>query len=126
MWALYAFLRSPDSFERTLDSAISGGGDTDSTSAFACALSGAYLGVEGIPAALVLLIDDQGADDSHLRFVGSQLFEVRGKFGQPKRKKKTGDAEGPLLTARRQARIYRKFLFYCSTLNQQKKADSIG
>jgi poly(ADP-ribose) glycohydrolase ARH3 len=48
-FALYAFLRHPQSFEDCLLCAILNGGDRDTLGAMACAVSGAYLGVEAIP-----------------------------------------------------------------------------
>ena len=50
-FALYAFLRHPHSFEDCLFCAVLNGGDRDTLGAMACAVSGAYLGVEAIPAA---------------------------------------------------------------------------
>ena len=44
LWALYAFMRSPKDFWRTLNTALLGGGDTDTIAAMACAMSGAYHG----------------------------------------------------------------------------------
>lgn len=48
-FALYAFLRHPLSFEACLFCAALNGGDRDTLGAMACAVSGAYLGVEAIP-----------------------------------------------------------------------------
>ena len=48
-FALYAFLRHPHSFEDCLFCAILHGGDRDTMGAMACAVSGAYLGIEAIP-----------------------------------------------------------------------------
>jgi poly(ADP-ribose) glycohydrolase ARH3 len=48
-FALYAFLRHPYDFEACLLCAALSGGDRDTLGAMACAVSGAYLGVEGIP-----------------------------------------------------------------------------
>jgi poly(ADP-ribose) glycohydrolase ARH3 len=48
-FAIYAFLRHPKSFEACLFCAILHGGDRDTLGAMACAVSGAYLGVEAIP-----------------------------------------------------------------------------
>lgn len=48
-FALYAFLRYPDSFESCLFCAALNGGDRDTLGAMACSISGAYLGVEAIP-----------------------------------------------------------------------------
>jgi len=50
-FAVYAFLRHPKSFEDCLFCAIMHGGDRDTLGAMACAISGAYLGVGGIPQA---------------------------------------------------------------------------
>ncbi len=49
--ALYAFLRNRDSFVSTATYAVSLGGDTDTVTSMACALSGAFLGEEAIPVA---------------------------------------------------------------------------
>jgi poly(ADP-ribose) glycohydrolase ARH3 len=50
-YALYAFLRHPQSFEDCLFCATLKGGDRDTLGAMACGISGAYLGVEAIPRA---------------------------------------------------------------------------
>ncbi|MCI0651334.1 MAG: ADP-ribosylglycohydrolase family protein [Planctomycetes bacterium] len=47
--ALYYFLRSPSDFQRTVQGALSAGGDVDTVGAIAGALSGALNGVEEIP-----------------------------------------------------------------------------
>ena len=48
-FALFSFLRHPKSFEDCLFCAILNGGDRDTLGAMACAISGAYLGIESIP-----------------------------------------------------------------------------
>jgi poly(ADP-ribose) glycohydrolase ARH3 len=48
-FALYSFLRHPHSFEDCLFCSIMHGGDRDTLGAMACAISGAYLGIESIP-----------------------------------------------------------------------------
>ncbi len=48
-FALYSFLRHLKSFEDCLYCAILHGGDRDTLGAMACAVSGAYLGIESIP-----------------------------------------------------------------------------
>lgn len=48
-FAIYSFLRHPKSFEDCLFCAILNGGDRDTLGAMACAVSGAYLGIEAIP-----------------------------------------------------------------------------
>jgi len=50
-FAIYAFLRHPGSFEACLFCAVLNGGDRDTLGAMACAVSGAYLGIETIPGA---------------------------------------------------------------------------
>jgi poly(ADP-ribose) glycohydrolase ARH3 len=50
-FAIYSFLRCPDSFEDCLFCAVLNGGDRDTVGAIACAISGAYLGAEAIPQA---------------------------------------------------------------------------
>jgi poly(ADP-ribose) glycohydrolase ARH3 len=48
-FAIYSFLRYPKSFEGCLFCSILNGGDRDTLGAMACAISGAYLGIEAIP-----------------------------------------------------------------------------
>ncbi len=48
-FALFSFLRHPTSFEDCLFCATLNGGDRDTLGAMACAISGAYLGIESIP-----------------------------------------------------------------------------
>jgi poly(ADP-ribose) glycohydrolase ARH3 len=48
-FAIYSFLRYPKSFEECLFCSILNGGDRDTLGVMACAISGAYLGVEAIP-----------------------------------------------------------------------------
>ncbi|MGD2103784.1 MAG: ADP-ribosylglycohydrolase family protein, partial [Anaerolineae bacterium] len=50
-FALYSFARHPASFEDCLLCAVLHGGDRDTLGAMACAVSGAYLGVQAIPRA---------------------------------------------------------------------------
>jgi len=50
-FAIYSFLRHPRSFAECLFCAVLHGGDRDTLGAMACAISGAYLGVEAIPSA---------------------------------------------------------------------------
>jgi poly(ADP-ribose) glycohydrolase ARH3 len=49
-FAIYSFLRHPRSFKDCLFCAILNGGDRDTLGAMACAISGAYLGIDAIPA----------------------------------------------------------------------------
>lgn len=63
LWALYAFMRSPKDFWKTLSTALLAGGDTDTIAAMACALSGAYNGDSELLQAdkgLLALVQDNG------------------------------------------------------------------
>ncbi len=60
LWSLYAFLRSPDDYWRTLRIAIRVGGDVDTTAAMAGAISGARLGLGGLPEGLARRVHDRG------------------------------------------------------------------
>ncbi len=57
-FSILTFLRNRDSFEDCLYEAVSAGGDTDTISSMACALSGAYLGIESIPERLLSVIEN--------------------------------------------------------------------
>ncbi|MGD9402864.1 MAG: ADP-ribosylglycohydrolase family protein [bacterium] len=60
LWSLYSFLRSPGDYWTTITTAISCGGDVDTTGAMAGAISGAHLGLGGLPEHLVGYIHDRG------------------------------------------------------------------
>jgi ADP-ribosylglycohydrolase len=60
LWSLYAFLRSPDDYWEAICTAIGVGGDTDTMAAIAGAISGARLGVDGLPAGLLARLNDRG------------------------------------------------------------------
>jgi ADP-ribosylglycohydrolase len=59
LWSLYSFLRSPDNYLETICTAISAGGDTDTTAAMAGAISGAYLGISSIPSNMTKHLTDR-------------------------------------------------------------------
>jgi len=60
LWSLYAFLRSPDDYWETVCTAIAVGGDTDTMAAIAGAISGARVGVAGLPQSLLSRVNDRG------------------------------------------------------------------
>lgn len=60
LWGLYAFLRTPNDYWTTICTAIAVGGDVDTTAAMAGAISGAYVGLDAIPAHLAYRLTDQG------------------------------------------------------------------
>jgi poly(ADP-ribose) glycohydrolase ARH3 len=57
--ALYAFLKYGDDFMKTVGFCISMGGDTDTISAMAGSLSGARVGLEGLPGELTSRLEDR-------------------------------------------------------------------
>jgi hypothetical protein len=78
LWSLYSFLRSPDDYWETIRTAISPGGDVDTTAAMAGAISGAHLGLEAIPHDLALRLTDQG-HWGHRELIGlaEQCYSVK-------------------------------------------------
>ncbi len=60
IWALYSFLRSPESYWDTVCTAIEIGGDTDTLGALAGALAGARLGAGALPGPLLARLNDRG------------------------------------------------------------------
>jgi len=63
LWSLYSFLRNPEDYWETICTAIGVGGDVDTTAAMAGAISGAHLGLAGIPGELAMRLNDQGRWD---------------------------------------------------------------
>jgi poly(ADP-ribose) glycohydrolase ARH3 len=74
-FAVYSFLRHPQSFEECLFCAILHGGDRDTLGAMACAVSGAYLGVEAIPPAWREKIENR----QHIEGLAVKLVETKGR-----------------------------------------------
>jgi ADP-ribosylglycohydrolase len=60
LWALYAYLRTPTDYLSVVCTAISGGGDTDTTAAMAGAVAGARLGLTTLPYEEATKLTDQG------------------------------------------------------------------
>jgi ADP-ribosylglycohydrolase len=60
LWSLYAFLRTPDDYWETICTAIAVGGDVDTTAAMAGAMSGAHVGLDGLPLSLARRVTDRG------------------------------------------------------------------
>lgn len=73
-FAIYAFLRTPASFEECLLCAILNGGDRDTMGAMAGAISGAYLGVEAIPEAWRARIENA----AYIEDLALKLVQVSG------------------------------------------------
>lgn len=60
LWSLYSFLRTPEDYWETVCTAIVAGGDVDTTAAMAGAISGAHVGLKGLPGELARQVNDQG------------------------------------------------------------------
>ncbi|NWF76038.1 MAG: ADP-ribosylglycohydrolase family protein [Nitrospirae bacterium] len=60
LWSLYCFIRTPDDYWQTICTAISAGGDVDTTASMAGAISGAYLGLGAIPSEPAHQLTDRG------------------------------------------------------------------
>ncbi|MGF1578502.1 MAG: ADP-ribosylglycohydrolase family protein [Gemmataceae bacterium] len=72
--SITSFLLTPNSYAETVANVIFLGGDTDTTAAMAGALSGAYLGTEGIPKRLIDLLEDWNKGKTYLRELGQKLW----------------------------------------------------
>ena len=70
--ALFSFLRSPDDFRETVSITIGAGGDVDTTSAIAGALSGAFNGLVGLPVKL----RKEVLDGARLISLASTLYQM--------------------------------------------------
>lgn len=71
-FAVYSFLKYPKSFEECLFCAILHGGDRDTLGAMACAISGAYLGLEAIPSGWREKLENR----AHIEDLASELFRM--------------------------------------------------
>ena len=61
LWSIYSFLRNRDSYWDAIATAISVGGDVDTTGAVTGAISGAWLGIEALPQHLIRILNDHGS-----------------------------------------------------------------
>lgn len=74
LWSLYSFLRFRDSYYEAISTAISVGGDVDTTGAMTGAISGACLGIEALPEHLTRKLNDVG------EWGFEKLIELADKF----------------------------------------------
>ena len=74
--AISSFALTPDSFEATIGNVIFLGGDTDTMAAMAGALSGAYLGVGGLPSRLVNLLENSPKGRAYLSELSRKFLAV--------------------------------------------------
>jgi poly(ADP-ribose) glycohydrolase ARH3 len=75
--AILCFAFSPDSYEHAIASAIGMGNDTDTLAAMTGALSGAHLGIAGIPTAALSRLEDAPRGRSHIDQLAHELFAMR-------------------------------------------------
>jgi len=73
-FAVYSFLKHPLSFEECLLCAILHGGDRDTLGAMACAISGAYLGIEAVPPRWRRKLENR----TYIEDLASALFKMQG------------------------------------------------
>lgn len=73
--ALACFALSPRSYEDAVARAMGQGDDVDTLAAMTGALSGAHLGINGIPPALLGKLEDGPKGRTYLRQLASRLFE---------------------------------------------------
>jgi poly(ADP-ribose) glycohydrolase ARH3 len=71
-FALFSFLRHPKSFEDCLFCAILNGGDRDTLGAMACAISGAYVGLDSIRQDWIQRLENR----SHIEDLALRLSEI--------------------------------------------------
>jgi poly(ADP-ribose) glycohydrolase ARH3 len=74
--AIAAFGLTPNSYEQTVANAILAGGDTDTIAAMAGAISGAFLGRQGIPKSLLNALEDRHQGRSYIQDLANQLHVV--------------------------------------------------
>jgi ADP-ribosylglycohydrolase len=60
LWSLYSFLRTPDDYWESICTAIAVGGDVDTTAAMTGSISGARVGLAGLPDELARCVNDRG------------------------------------------------------------------
>jgi poly(ADP-ribose) glycohydrolase ARH3 len=73
--AIACFLAWPTSFVDAVGNAILLGGDTDTIAAITGAVSGAYLGIEGIPAYAIQALENEQKGCDYLLFLADRLFQ---------------------------------------------------
>jgi poly(ADP-ribose) glycohydrolase ARH3 len=73
--AIACFALSPDSYETTIASAVSLGGDVDTVAAMAGAISGAHLGVASLPAHLLGRLEDGPKGRTYIQHLAKRLHD---------------------------------------------------
>lgn len=78
-FAIFSFLLHPRSFEECLFCAILNGGDRDTLGAMACAISGAYLGIEALPRIWLRKLENR----TYIQNLANKLFEIKTADSSP-------------------------------------------
>ena len=81
--ALYCFLRYPNSYSKTVIRAANTNGDSDSIACIAGAISGAYLGIDAIPAHWVRRIEISDYLADHAKRLEAKKGLFAGKLKSP-------------------------------------------
>ncbi|RLB41993.1 MAG: hypothetical protein DRH12_06795 [Deltaproteobacteria bacterium] len=71
-FAIYSFLRHPESFDSCLMCAVLNGGDRDTLGAMAGAISGAYLGIGDIPGEWISRLENRG----YIQELATKLYTI--------------------------------------------------
>lgn len=74
--AIVCFANSPDQYTDVISRAIGQGNDTDTLAAMAGAISGARLGIAGIPAHLVESLENKQKGRDYIKELAHQLFDA--------------------------------------------------
>jgi poly(ADP-ribose) glycohydrolase ARH3 len=74
--AIACFASSPDSYSNAIARAIAMGDDTDTVAAMAGAISGAYLGVDAVPAHLLAMLEDGVKGRGYIEQLAGQLADL--------------------------------------------------
>jgi poly(ADP-ribose) glycohydrolase ARH3 len=74
--AVYCFLHAPDSFSTAISHAIFLGGDTDTIACMTGAISGAFVGYEGLPSVWLAKIREQEHDLPRVMLKAERLFSA--------------------------------------------------
>ena len=82
LWALYSFLNSPRNFEQTIYTALSPGGDVDSTASIAGAMSGAYNGINYIPSTWINALHSLKEGHKDVEYLENEVVKFCSKIGR--------------------------------------------
>jgi poly(ADP-ribose) glycohydrolase ARH3 len=73
--AIACFAVATESYPKAIARALALGDDTDTVMAMTGAISGAHLGIEAVPAALVELVENEGKGREYVRELAGRLWE---------------------------------------------------